>query len=65
MENVIALSMFSPLDKTLRVIAWVKKLISNLKRAREKRIIRSGELDIVELQEGERNWKLDAQADVS
>ena len=62
--NVIALSRFSSLDKLLRVTAWVKRFLSNLKRAREKRNIKLGELEVVELEEAERTWILDAQEDV-
>ena len=55
---------YSSLERLLRVTTWVKKFISNQKRAKEKRDIKLGELEAVEIKEAERNWILDAQVDL-
>ena len=62
--NVIELDRFSSLGRLLRVTAWVTRFISNLKRAKEKRDIRLGELEVGELEGAERNWIYDAQVDL-
>ena len=62
--KVIELVRYSSLERLLRVTAWIKRFISNLKRAKEKREIRLGELEVAEVEEAERDWILDAQEDL-
>ena len=62
--KVIELVRYSSLERLFRVTAWIKRFISNLKRAKEKREIRLGELEVAEVEEAERDWKLDAQEDL-
>ena len=62
--NVMELDRFSSLERLIRVTAWVMRFISNLKRAKEKRDIRLGELEVGELEGAKRNWIYDAQGDL-
>ena len=59
--NVIDIERFSSLGKLLRVTAWVKRFITNLKQKREKRELRRGGLEAREIETAERVWILDAQ----
>lgn len=62
--NVIELDRYGSLERLLRVTAWVKRFVSNLKKAKAKRNIKLGELEVAEIGEAERSWILDAQEDV-
>ena len=62
--NVMELDRFSSLERLIRVTALVMRFISTLKRAKEKRDIRLGELEVGELEGAKRNWIYDAQGDL-
>ena len=40
---------YSSLERLLRVTAWVKRFVSNLKKAKAKRNIKLGELEVAEI----------------
>ena len=60
-SNVIDIDKFSSLDRLLRVTAYMKRFVRNLKRKKEGKELDTGRLDVGELEEAERVWILDRQ----
>ena len=60
-RNVIDINRFSNLGKLLRVTAYVKRFVRNLKQRMERKELELGKLDVKELEEAERTWILDSQ----
>ena len=61
LNNVVNVERFNSLDKLLRVTAWVKRFVNNLKHKKEKRELKKGSLEVEEIKEIERLWIQDAQ----
>ena len=55
-SNLIHLQRFSCLDRLLRVTAWIKRFISNLKRRKSGQELVLGALEVSELKGAELAW---------
>ena len=61
LSNVVNVERFNSLTKLLRVTAWVKRFVNNLKHKKEKRKLEKGNLAVEEIIGAERIWIQDAQ----
>ena len=61
LSNVMDIKRFSNLGKLLRVTAWVKRFISNLKAKREGLEINQDNLNVENVKDAETDWIKDAQ----
>lgn len=64
LTNVISLSKFSSLIRLLRVTAWVKRFVWNLKQKKEMKEVVGGELSVCELKTAEKEWTKIAQEEL-
>ena len=60
-SNVVDIERFNSLERLLRVTAWVRRFIDNLKKKREKRDLKKGSLEVHEIENAEKMWIKDAQ----
>ena len=60
-SNVVNVEKFTSLNKLLRVTAWVRRFINNVKEQRKKGELKKGGLEVVEIKEAEKVWIIDAQ----
>ena len=60
-RHVINIDKFSSFNKLLRVTAYVRRFIENMRRKREKRELLKGKVSVEELREAERLWIKDVQ----
>ena len=61
LSNVMDVERFNSLNKLLRVTAWVRRFVNNLKLKKEKRELKKGSLEVEEIKEAEKMWIQDAQ----
>ena len=59
--NVVNVEKFTSLNKLLRVTAWVRRFINNVKEQRKKGELKKGGLEVEEIKKAEKVWIKDAQ----
>lgn len=60
-RNVIDIDRFSNLGKLLRVTAYVRRFIENLKLKKERKELKSGKVSVEEIEKVERIWIIESQ----
>ena len=68
LSNAVNVERFSSLNKLLRVTAWVRRFVNNLKQKTEKKAlkkgrkeVRLGKISVEEIEEAERIWIIESQ----
>ena len=64
LNEIIDLGRFSALSKLLRVTAWVRRFIDNLRRKKEKQDVVLEPLSATEIEKSETSWVKDSQIDL-
>ena len=64
LSEIIDLGRFSALSKLLRVTAWVRRFIDNVRRKKEKQDVLLEPLSATEIEKSEASWVKDSQIDL-